>query len=123
MSGRRNPLDAIEDILRNTALARAFLPPEATPDSLERDPRTLYSLVRALEIIGEAAKRVPDPVREAAPGVPWREMAGMRDRLIHAYELVDIEVVLLTVRNRLPEIEPVLEALRERLLREGGERG
>ncbi len=47
----------------------------------------------------------------------------MRDRLIHAYELVDIEVVILTVRNRLPEIEPVLEALRERLLREGGEPG
>ena len=72
MTGRRNPQDAIEDILRNTALARAFLPPEATPESLERDPRTLYSVVRALEIIGEAAKRVG----ACAGGGSWGALAG-----------------------------------------------
>ena len=73
--------------------------------ALAADDRTLFAVVRALEIIGEAAKRVPAPVRERYPHIPWRAMAGIRDRLIHDYERVDIEIVWKTVAEDLPLLE------------------
>ena len=60
----------------------------------EADPKTLYSVVRALEVVGEATKRVPPSVRSLDAAIPWKEMAGMRDRLIHDYDNVDVELVL-----------------------------
>jgi hypothetical protein len=61
------------------------------------DPKTLYSVLRALEIVGEATKSVPPSVRALDPAIPWKEMGGMRDKLIHAYETVDVEILLKTV--------------------------
>lgn len=61
------------------------------------------AFVRSLEIIGEAAKKVPDDFRATHAGVEWRAMAGMRDRLIHDYFGVDFELVWDVVRNRIPE--------------------
>lgn len=60
------------------------------------------AFVRSLEIIGEAAKKVPDPFRAQHPHVDWRAMAGMRDRLIHGYFGVDYELVWDVVRNKVP---------------------
>lgn len=69
------------------------------------DPKTVDAVVRNLEIIGEAVKRVPDDVRAAHPGVEWRKMAGLRDILIHDYYRVDAEIVWDVVRNKLPSLE------------------
>ena len=54
------------------------------------DDRTTYAVVRALEIIGEAAKRIPQPIRDQYPLVPWRSMSGIRDKLIHDYVSVNL---------------------------------
>lgn len=62
------------------------------------------AFVRSLEIIGEAAKKVPDDFRARYPAVEWRAMAGMRDRLIHAYFGVDYQLVWDVVENRVPEL-------------------
>jgi uncharacterized protein with HEPN domain len=59
--------------------------------------------VRSLEIIGEAAKKVPEEFRAQYPTVEWRAMAGMRDRLIHDYLGVDYELVWDVVQNRIPD--------------------
>lgn len=65
-----------------------------------------YSLaiVRLLEIIGEAAKSIADKTREQHPEIPWRAIAGTRDRLIHAYFSVDLDIVWSIVRNDLPSL-------------------
>jgi len=62
------------------------------------------AFVRSLEIIGEAAKKVPDEFRAKHPAVEWKAMSGMRDRLIHDYLGVDYELVWDVVQNRIPEL-------------------
>jgi uncharacterized protein with HEPN domain len=77
--------------------------------------KTTSAVVRKLEIIGEAAKQIPDEIRQKHPGIPWREMAGMRDKLIHFYFGVDYQLVWRAIKERLPRIKPELqEILRER---------
>ena len=69
--------------------------------------------MRSLEIIGEAAKKVPEDFRAAHPAVEWRAMAGMRDRLIHDYLGIDLELVWDVVQNRIPELRAHLLAILE----------
>jgi uncharacterized protein with HEPN domain len=74
-----------------------------------------YAVVRCLEIIGEAAKTVPQELRSRYPQIPWRTMAGMRDKMVHAYFDVDYETVWKTIKESIPELRPVLGALLEEL--------
>ena len=63
------------------------------------------AFVRSLEIIGEAAKQIPDDLRQRYSGVEWRAITGMRDRLIHAYFSVDYEIVWDAIQYNLPELQ------------------
>ena len=69
------------------------------------------AVVRKLEVIGEAAKRVSEEMKGSAPGIPWRKIAGMRDRLIHEYSRIDLEEVWDTVQNGIPELIDKVEPL------------
>ena len=73
-------------------------------DAFAADETVRRAFVRSLEIIGEAAKKVPEDFRTAHPTVEWRTMAGMRDRLIHDYFGVDFELVWDVVQTRIPEL-------------------
>lgn len=79
--------------------------------AFKADDKTASAVVRKLEIIGEAAKGVPAEVRSLSPEIPWREMAGMRDKLIHSYFGVDYGLVWSTITRRLPGVKLLFEKL------------
>jgi len=76
---------------------------------LETDRLLNLALVRLLEIIGEAASRVPIEDRPHYPDIPWPQIIGMRNRLIHGYDSVDFDILWQTVREDLPPLIAALE--------------
>lgn len=72
-------------------------------EAFMQDEKTRYSVICALEIVGEAAKHIPLSIRCRYPQVAWKNMAGMRDRLIHNYFGVDVNILWKTAREFVPE--------------------
>ena len=99
----RHMLDAAREAL---AFAQ-----DRTLDDVRNDRMLALSLVKELEIIGEAAGRVSEDVKAMAPEVPWPVLVGMRNRLIHAYFDIDAEIVWITVTTGLPELVDHLDRL------------
>ena len=66
------------------------------------DTRTQDAVIRNLEVIGEAAKNVPEDIRAAHPEIEWRKMAGLRDILIHRYFGIDVEIIWDVLQHKLP---------------------
>ena len=78
---------------------------------LDDNKMLALALVRLLETIGEAARHVPSEFRTETPTIPWRDITGTRDRLIHAYTEVDMDIVWTIVKERLPPLISELEKL------------
>jgi uncharacterized protein with HEPN domain len=103
-------LDFIEDML--DAMDKAeILVEDIVFDQFAADFRINFAVDRALEIIGEAAKRLPMEVRTRYPDIPWRGMAGMRDRIIHSYDQVDLQIVWDVIKRDIPTIKPQLQQI------------
>ena len=103
-------LDYLEDIIEAMNNAMKFVE-DLEFDDFVKDSRTNYAAVRALEIVGEAAKKIPDRVKASYPDIPWRDMAGMRDKLIHEYFGVNLDAVWRAATKELPRIKPLIEKI------------
>ena len=93
--------DYFEDILNSILKIEEFIK-GMTFENFQDDEKTIFAVIRALEIMGEAAKKMPQSVRNKHPQIPWREISGMRDKLIHGYFGVDLKVVWDTVKKDIP---------------------
>lgn len=100
----------IDDILEAVRKIEEYVE-GLTFDDFAQDSKTIDAVIRNFEIIGEAGKEVLEEIKAKYPDIPWREMAGMRDKLIHAYFGVKIEVVWQTIKQRLPEIKRIIEKI------------
>jgi uncharacterized protein with HEPN domain len=80
-------------------------------EDLDADRQFQLALTRLVEIVGEAAGRVSELSRQRQPGIPWREIVGMRHRLIHGYDRVDLDILWEVVRRDLPDLVAKLDAI------------
>jgi len=107
---KRNYRLFIKDILDSIEKIEEFVG-SMDFDEFVKDDLTNSAVIRKLEIIGEATKNIPKDIRQRYKSLPWSEMARMRDKIIHFYFGVDYEIVWKVIKERLPEIKPILNQI------------
>jgi uncharacterized protein with HEPN domain len=98
------------DILLAARLATSYVAGKSWTE-FHADYQCQDAVIRRLEIIGEAARRVSDPAKAALPTLPWHQMMGLRNRVIHEYDRVDLQIVWHTVLHDLPALIETIERL------------
>lgn len=116
MTSKRGDLDYLQDMVEAGKRVAAYCK-SMDCNVFMADTKTQDAVVRNLEIMGEAAKKVGDQTRSATLIVPWKDIAGMRDRLIHAYFGVNWDIVWAVVSD---ELQSILEELEGLIAREFG---
>ncbi|OIO98869.1 MAG: hypothetical protein AUK03_00530 [Anaerolineae bacterium CG2_30_64_16] len=106
----RDDLVRLRHMLDAAQKARRFIQGRERTD-LEMDEMLSLAIVRLLEIVGEAAAHVSEPVQASLPGIPWRQITGARNRLIHGYFDVDLDIVWAILQDDLPPLIVQLEQI------------
>ena len=108
---KRDVTDYLQDILDAIAAIEQFTT-GINFDDFSQNLEKVFAVSRAIEIIGEAVKRIPDSVRSQYPDIPWRDIAGIRDKLIHNYFNTDVEIIWKAVQEDVPQLKTMIsEAL------------
>ena len=107
---RRSVAVLVDDMREATERALGYVHGYSYP-SFVADARTFDAVLRNLEVIGEAASQVPVPFREQHPEIPWRQIVGLRNVVVHRYFAVDPETVWAIVDGQLPSLLPQLLSL------------
>ncbi|CUW40928.1 protein of unknown function [Magnetospirillum sp. XM-1] len=103
----RDFVDYLADMLDYAEKARAFVG-AMTPGELSADEKTYLATVRAIEIVGEAARHIPPEFRDRFPAIPWRQMVAMRNILAHNYEGADPKIIHRTATANLSDLIALL---------------
>ena len=106
----RDHTDYIDDI-RQSLIDIVEFTKSMDYESFVSDRKTIHAVVRSLEIIGEAAKKIPEEYRLQQPQIPWKKMMGMRDKLIHEYFGIDNKILWKTISEEIPPLLPIIEGL------------
>lgn len=106
--------DYIEDIISAMDKSLDFVK-NMSYEEFTRDDKTVFAVVRALEIVGEAVKNIPGVIRKKYPEIPWKDMAGMRNKVIHEYFGVKLNIVWRTVKEEIPPLKPLFEKILKKL--------
>ena len=80
-------------------------------NEFKTDDKTSSAVIRKFEIIGEATKQIPEEIRNKYPLIPWKEMAGMRDRLSHFYFGIKYDLVWHTIKDVIPQVKPAIQEI------------
>jgi uncharacterized protein with HEPN domain len=105
----KDPILALHAIAENIALARQFLG-QLTEAELAVDTRTLYAVIRCLEIISEASRRLPEEMKLRYPSVRWVDVASAGNIYRHDYEGINVQAIWETAKIGLDELEPAINA-------------
>ena len=100
-------VDSIDDI-------KSFVG-SMTFEDFAADRKTINAVIRSIEVIGEATKRIPEPIKNKYPAIPWRKMAAMRDKLIHEYAGVDTGILWKTMKEDIPPLKPMVQSVLKEL--------
>ena len=101
--------------MRDHAREAMTLAGDATRADLDRDRKLELALVRLVEIVGEAAARVSEPLKIRHPHIPWAEIIGMRNRIVHGYDTVDLDIRWGVIATDLPDVVGQLDHLIEQI--------
>ena len=97
--------DYLSDILKSIENIETFTN-GMSYDEFVRDEKTVWAVIRGIEIIGEAVSKLPDEMKEKHAHIPWREIRAMRNKLIHEYFGVNVRVLWVTIREDIPSVKP-----------------
>jgi len=110
----RNLVIYVKDMIENMEKSEIFVK-DLNYEDFVSDEKTHYAVIRCIEIIGEAAKHIPQEIRKKYPEIPWKDMAGMRDKVTHFYFGINLEKVWLVVKKDIRELKPLIKEVLEEL--------
>ena len=112
MTSKRDSTDFLQDITGSIDDIEGFIEGMEF-EEFSADKKTIYAVMKALEIMGEAAKNLPDDLKKEYPEVPWKFMAGIRDKVVHGYFVVDLPIIWDTAKKDVPFLRSLIEEILE----------
>ncbi len=115
----RNDIDLIQDIAESVARISLYTL-NMEYEEFRKDKKTQDAVIRNIEIMGEATKKLSEDMRKDYPNIPWKNIAGTRDKLIHNYFGVNIDIIWSIVQIEIPSLLPKIERIYQNLNEQGG---
>ena len=105
---KRTYIDYLKDMLEN-ANRGIFFAQGMDYKTFTKDEKSVYAVIRAVEIIGEATRNIPEEIQSKYKNIPWRDVSNMRNKLVHRYFGIDVEIIWKTIQEDLPDLITALE--------------